>query len=172
MNILHCEATYIREDEPIFFKKAFELAGFNKEEAVENVIDNKEVKYILGDKVVRFVKFDSTNAFSSFYFQYHVLEVTEEDKVVPKKIFSSKKKVNEDKISDTKKENLTEPEPKKEIVENEPINFGIESKKTVTDESITPEKAKSESFEFFTEEDLTGDALKEHLEANGQISLF
>lgn len=171
MNILHCEATYSRDDEPIFLKKAFELAGFKKEEAVEDVIDGKEVKYILDNKIVRFVKFDSSNAFSSFYFQYHVLELTEEDKVVPKKIFSSKKTV-ESNPSVNKTETTSNPQPKTEINENEAINFGIEPKKSVTSENKTPEMPKTHSFEFFTEEELTGDSFKEHLEANGQQSLF
>lgn len=158
MKILNVEATYNRSDEPFYLEKAFKLAGFKKEESEEIIVDSKEVKYCSGDKIVRLVKFDPMSEIGGFYFQYHVMQLTEEDIVIPKKIYSSNVDL------------------KKDTTAVDKSSIPIESAKPKARDSNNEESRtlNNEQFSYLNDEsiELTGQELQDYLEANGQQSLF
>ncbi|MCK2000504.1 hypothetical protein MZM54_03735 [[Brevibacterium] frigoritolerans] len=163
MNTLDGNYTYKREDVAKYMKTAFQVAGFTKEQAVESIISSKETKYTLYDRIVRFLIFEPLNQFGGFLFQYNVFELTEEDKVVPKMYSSSKKVVKVEQIKI---------EPK---VVKDPVFEDISTKEFMsppTNEKLTVPLDQLSSFLEEECEELTGQALVDHLEANGQQALF
>lgn len=155
--------TYKKEEVTENIRRAFHSAGFTKEQAVETIISSKEIKYTLYDRIVRFLKFEPLNQFGDFLFQFQVFELTEEDKVVPKMYSSSKKVVKEERI-------ITEPKVVKESVFED--NSTKEIMSLSTNEKLTAPLEPLSDFPEEESEELTGQALMDHLEANGQQSLF
>lgn len=165
MNYLKAEFTYNKEEENEFTEKPFIIAGFTKEQAEESIVNSKETTYSLGNKIVRFLKYEPLNQFGGFFFQYQVIELTEEDNEVPKKVFVNNKLVDAPQKEIVNMTTITIPDRviEKEIPlpEEEPVFLQEVTRPT----NILP-------LEEDEQVELTGQELKELLEAEGQQSLF